>query len=1350
MKQKLRNLMVVSTAIVGCWSGNAWAQEANVWVAPQVPGVDVSTLDQTEKSTNDCVYTYNIGADAFLTYGMNWNTNAIATRLTDNDKTADLPHATWVLKDGEAIKIVNNKNTNSALGGDPNTANNMWVDQDNQITYELVNGSTNEYYLSKDGVKIDVSWNYGGHLTGVNGKGFTKWAFIPKEKITDGSYALYKAKKEMYAVYSAISESAKETYSEVLNTAYSVYMASDATAQSVKDATKVLLGAVADVIETEVPANALFVHPDMVGEAGNIADWSTTVRNASWSEFEVYRSAFTLTQTANNIPNGLYKVVFHSLYRSDGSEAAPVLSVNEAYTASVPEMRTLNYGVDNGNNSNGWSNNNGWIPNNMQSCGQALAHDGAVAVINNIKVTDGTMTITVTENGALNWNNFQGFEVYYMGAINMALYKQLQEKVAVAEDLTDKHISVTVSNTLAERIDAAKLLTPNSDEADLENAMAALDDVIVSAQESIASNAILIAGEIPSNATNGWICTNGNFQANTWSVEGDTDGSNMKTPFLQVWKGAGNRLDNATVSYKLAGIEPGMYKVSVLARMLNERGNADGISGASLYANEDKISIDKGLSCTNGIYSNYSIIGTVGDDETLTIGIELKDVTFNWISFKDVKVEKLDEVTTTNMAELTGMVAEGAVYDATVKSEFEKMDVTPSKANYNNLSEYVHYVESSMSYYAEIKAVLDDFQKKYATLNANGETKTAYEALYNELLQVYTDGGIITAEFGTKADDLNTALVAVVKAQTAENSDMTLAIVNPSFETGNLNDGWTLTGTPGSSVDNGVKPNSNGTYTTTGCDGDYLLNVWKTGLALHQTITDMPNGVYQLTVACANTGATYKLMGKEVGTPEGNDARQFVDQTCKFEVSNNQIDLLLETVNNVWYKVDNFRLTYLGEVNVDYTALEETVAGINYELGFAKGQYAPYNNIEAISALAEAKALLTNKDAFEQETVDNCVNTLANATWTANTEEVNAVYDGNFAIQEAKEETENVVLAGWTTVSGNTRYLIKDVEKYPGLNDAVSHSGVFTHNGTYTYGQPAGYTMPLAANTVYELSFKHCGWNGANDNGFFVSVLNDAQEGLSETDMGTAANGINTAGALVNATIRFKTGAAGNYVLTFAPKANVTFTDISLLTAKAEDIAVKVSAEYGTMILPFDAEIPSNMEVYSVGSCSEQTEEYSVLNLQPVTDKIAANTPYIVKSDATDFTFNGIALNNGNAYTDGLLTGVMTATPAPKGSYVLQKQEGKLGFYLVETDDIIVPANRAYLTIPETVAANVRAFVFDLGNVTGINHVEAADALVNVYSIDGVLVRKAVKASEALNGLQKGIYVVNGAKKAVK
>lgn len=192
-------------------------------------------------------------------------------------------------------------------------------------------------------------------------------------------------------------------------------------------------------------------------------------------------------------------------------------------------------------------------------------------------------------------------------------------------------------------------------------------------------------------------------------------------------------------------------------------------------------------------------------------------------------------------------------------------------------------------------------------------------------------------------------------------------------------------------------------------------------------------------------------------------------------------------------------------------------------------------------------------------------------------------------------------------------------------------------------------------------------------------------------------------------------------------------------------------ADYGTMILPFEAEIPEGMEVYGVSGYEEATSDYSVLALTPV-NTIEANTPYIMKRSGEQvvFNFHGEAkAGDENTYTSGWLSGVLTETYAPKGSYVLQNQEGRLGFYRVEADnDIKVGAYHAYLT-PST-DKEVKAFVFDHNAADGIHSLATSQALVNVYNVNGVLVRKAVKACDALNGLQGGIYIVNGVKQVVK
>lgn len=179
----------------------------------------------------------------------------------------------------------------------------------------------------------------------------------------------------------------------------------------------------------------------------------------------------------------------------------------------------------------------------------------------------------------------------------------------------------------------------------------------------------------------------------------------------------------------------------------------------------------------------------------------------------------------------------------------------------------------------------------------------------------------------------------------AENpADLTSYIVNNSFETGNL-DGWTYIG----SSDTGVKPNSNGTYTTSGVDGNYLFNTWWKGTPLTQTVTNIPNGVYVLNVLVASGDGADKPKPNIFLTANGEHStaynisdgnnKVFHDVSYEFKVLNGQATIGViggndagEYVNggHWWYKADNFRLTYKGAdlfllqdaFNANYTNLK--------------------------------------------------------------------------------------------------------------------------------------------------------------------------------------------------------------------------------------------------------------------------------------------------------------------------------------------------------------------------------------------------------------------------------------------
>lgn len=142
-------------------------------------------------------------------------------------------------------------------------------------------------------------------------------------------------------------------------------------------------------------------------------------------------------------------------------------------------------------------------------------------------------------------------------------------------------------------------------------------------------------------ALGGWNIEGGNtFQVNTWSTEGEKDGSGMTTPFIQDHVGKENKAANATISHTVNHLIPGIYEVSGLIRVLNEAGG-DTPSGATLYANEGSTNACNGNPCTNGVYGTYTVKGTVGTDGVLTFGIKVA----NGIYESSEKVDEIEAAT---------------------------------------------------------------------------------------------------------------------------------------------------------------------------------------------------------------------------------------------------------------------------------------------------------------------------------------------------------------------------------------------------------------------------------------------------------------------------------------------------------------------------------------------------------------------------------------------------------------------------------------------------------------------------------------------------------------------------------
>ena len=197
------------------------------------------------------------------------------------------------------------------------------IDQNSnyQFIYEEDSESPRVYTLTNVayGLPLDVTWDYGGHLTLVDGGGHTRWAFIPADSISSGAWAQYKARRALYDVQVALVRSGKASaFDGALAAALSTYSDRSSTVSQLHASAAALFAACAAVLGGPLDVSFLFTNADMLG-ASTAADWTPVSVSFSDGEFEMYHKTLTLTQT-QQVPVGIYDVVMHALYRNDAAK----------------------------------------------------------------------------------------------------------------------------------------------------------------------------------------------------------------------------------------------------------------------------------------------------------------------------------------------------------------------------------------------------------------------------------------------------------------------------------------------------------------------------------------------------------------------------------------------------------------------------------------------------------------------------------------------------------------------------------------------------------------------------------------------------------------------------------------------------------------------------------------------------------------------------------------------------------------------------------------------------------------------------------------------------------------------
>lgn len=355
----------------------------------------------------------------------------------------------------------------------------------------------------------------------------------------------------------------------------------------------------------------------------------------------------------------------------------------------------------------------------------------------------------------------------------------------------------------------------------------------------------------------------GDKATNTWSTEANNgaDGTDMVTPFCQVWKGAGTLLSDQKITQTLKDLAPGLYKFTANVRVYSEAEKLKQFEGVKMFFGNDSIDLqaetplhysgNKSVLWKDGGFSIIAIVEEAGDIE---LGFDIKGANFNWISFKQTSLTYYgNEDVVANSAKLAKQAA-----------SFEKLeDVAANPKLVQAYNDAVDAVDAAAAV-SDVKAAIaaakaaqiavEENEKAYVTLYAKFDVWANYliinEGLSGETWNEFCDFmegedeiegyptpnptviidnedyPLLTPEINDyikKVDSLYSRAVATSLTPGADCTDM---IVNPSFSTGDFT-GWTY---------------------KEGKLGDKNVECYEQVVDIYQVVKDVPDGIYSVSV----------------------------------------------------------------------------------------------------------------------------------------------------------------------------------------------------------------------------------------------------------------------------------------------------------------------------------------------------------------------------------------------------------------------------------------------------------------------------------------------------------------------
>ncbi len=968
--------------------------------------------------------------------------------------------------------------------------------------------------------------------------------------------------------------------------------------------------------------------------------------------------------------------------------------------------------------------------------GKGVGVDGSVITY----VSDGTLKIKVAST---NWYKADNFRLTYLG-------DNMPELPALAEGVMNKDIEKAQSDAVA-AYNANKTVA-NYDEAvkAIEAAKASVKQyennaVALAAQKALVDgtniygegyeayaaayaekqtaydNRTLNEVVVNPNAATGWhASTEYNFlltpwtigdkacnnfdtalYVNTWSVEGETDGSNFTVPFFEYWVGSGSLEANA-IETNISDVDNGLYVVSALVRTSH---NGD-LKPINLTVNNgEAVDVTAGdvIEGTNRYLNTFTAQGLVKDG-VLRIKFDVPaESNVSWLSFKNVTYKKERDLNPDELLEWATPDEIAALNAAIEAAEantlgFQKGEFAP----YNNIE--------AIKAVAAAKAITEPAEKSVVA----DAQKALEEAVWTE-----------------NTEEVNAVYDGQFTLTTAQESGYLVPT------------GWTNLG-----YNTRVYNQTNkGTNAGVGDEAGCLFAKFETSYGTVEGYTmPLKAGVYSLKF---NYGGWNELGARNIVVKSGDNTATVdpakvtapdnkahtqtsswaaYDGTITIPADGNYVLEFAKTTNNQnQIAIADIRLFSIPASELAKIELEKAINGVNVptaNVGEGAFQYPAAAIAEINNKIETAKSVLENATSAEEiEAQVEIVNAIEIPA--LNAPEAGKRYTiTNVSVGFAHKDKALTFIAGGRNDQGN--YGIK----YKTSNANYAQAFIFEPTGeknTYTLSQydADGAKRYLALGSAYT----------GNDEQ--IRTITDAEKAAKFEIVPMDAEGN---WQIKNVAANKLIGSTGNDDL-YTSGSNYRMVLAEAVKATA---TLKVSdSKYATFVAPFAVAIPTGVKAYTTSALEDNSE----LVLDEITGTIPANTPVILSAENTpvDKVVSGWGVATTDEYTSGLLTGVYSEVTAPSGSYVLQNQSGRVAFFVVDTEKASpkVTANHAYLTAPTSTAAKILKFPSD--KATSI--AEVANPMSNVkaiYSVSGAKVntlQKGLNIVKYNNGQMKKVYI---------